>query len=240
MIIANGKGRMSTLAVDDDLDMNGRNVTNADVVSVNEHVTLVGAQRLPGKGFRSTERNGWGVSKDNNDIERKFWKDDFSVDSSSQYTNLLECPFVINNGVMTLTGETYKQFLQIPYDFVEQSRNGSVKVQISLKPASGFSSSGQMMHGVGLYNSELDYVFAGIKVDEQGQTFISTFGSGIYSAYFTNGKFIKEYSSSDVYTVEVVIGSNSISITNLGIGNHVTLSVTIPLNIFLPFHFLTK
>ena len=174
------------------------------------------------------------ISKDNGDIERKFWKDDFSVDSSSQYTNLLECPFVINNGVMTLTGETYKQFLQIPYDFVEQSRNGSVKVQISLKPASGFSSSGQMMHGVGLYNSNYDYVFAGIKVDEQGQTFISTFGSGIYSAYFTNGKFIKEYSPSDVYTVEVVIGSNSISITNLGIGNHETLSVTKPLNIITP------
>ena len=85
MIIANGKGRVSTLAVDDDLDMNGRNVTNADVVSVNEHVTLVGA-RLPGKGFRHVERNGWSMSKDNGDIERKFWKDDFSVDSSSQYT----------------------------------------------------------------------------------------------------------------------------------------------------------
>ena len=42
--------------------------------------------RLPGKGFRHVERNGWSMSKDNNDIERKFWKDDFSVDSSSQYT----------------------------------------------------------------------------------------------------------------------------------------------------------
>jgi uncharacterized protein YneR len=26
------------------------------------------------------------ISKDNGDVERKFWKDDFSVDSSSQYT----------------------------------------------------------------------------------------------------------------------------------------------------------
>lgn len=85
MLIANTKGRVSTLAVDDNLDMNGRNVTNADVVSVNEHVTLVGA-RLPGKGFRHVERDGWSMSKDNGDVERKFWKDDFSVDSSSQYT----------------------------------------------------------------------------------------------------------------------------------------------------------
>ena len=108
MILANGKGRMSTLAVDDDLDMNGRNVTNADVVSVNEHVTLVGAQRLPGKGFRSTERNGWGVSKDNNDIERKFFKDDFSVDSRELYTgNVADFTWdTANKEIMFYSGST--------------------------------------------------------------------------------------------------------------------------------------
>ena len=67
MIIANGKGRVSTLAVDDDLDMNRRNVTNADVVSVNEHVTLVGA-RFPGKGFKHVERDGWSMSKDRKSV----------------------------------------------------------------------------------------------------------------------------------------------------------------------------
>ena len=101
MLIANTKGRVSTLAVDDNLDMHGRNVTNAGVVSVNDHVTLVGA-RFPGKGFRHVERDGWYVSKDNNDIERKFWKDDFSVDTSSNYT-LSSGTITLEPGVLKLT-----------------------------------------------------------------------------------------------------------------------------------------
>jgi hypothetical protein len=42
------------------------------------------------------------ISKDNNDIERKFWKDDFSVDSSSQYefadgsTNFVQWSWIDN------------------------------------------------------------------------------------------------------------------------------------------------
>ena len=39
------------------------------------HPTLI-----PVGNYHNTEVDGWTVTKDNNDIERKFWKDDFSVD----------------------------------------------------------------------------------------------------------------------------------------------------------------
>lgn len=34
----------------------------------------------------NAQQDGFYITKDNDDVERKFWKDDFSVDSSSQYT----------------------------------------------------------------------------------------------------------------------------------------------------------
>jgi len=87
---AYGRETLASLPIDVDKNMNDRSLSNINSLQVNEHITITarGANRNlhPSLNRYDSETDGWYVSKDNNDIERKFFKDDFSVDSSSQYT----------------------------------------------------------------------------------------------------------------------------------------------------------
>lgn len=74
-------------------------VVGDGVNGVAGHPTLI-----PVGNYHNTEVDGWTVTKDNNDIERKFWKDDFSVDSSSQYTGDVASYTGWGTGEITTTG----------------------------------------------------------------------------------------------------------------------------------------
>ncbi len=87
---AYGRETLASLPIDVDKNWNDRSISNVNSLQANEHITITarGANRklYPSFNRYDSETDGWYVSKDNNDIERKFFKDDFSVDSSSQYT----------------------------------------------------------------------------------------------------------------------------------------------------------
>ncbi len=90
---AYGRETIATLPIDDDKDWKNREISNVKNLGVNEHITLLarGKKRnvYPALNRYDSETDGWYVSKDNNDIERKFWKDDFSVDSLPFYDNVI-------------------------------------------------------------------------------------------------------------------------------------------------------
>lgn len=72
------------------------------------------------------------ISKDNGDIERKFWKDDFSVDSSSQYTGDV-ASFTwdtVNAEITSTDGVSYKRIKYI--EPISDSALGA-KISFSLK-----------------------------------------------------------------------------------------------------------
>ena len=76
-------------------------VVGDGVNGVAGHPTLI-----PVGNYHNTEVDGWTVTKDNNDIERKFFKDDFSVDSTSQYTgDVGSFTWDTANGKLTHTSE---------------------------------------------------------------------------------------------------------------------------------------
>jgi hypothetical protein len=87
---AYGRETLASLPIDVDKNWNDRSISNVNSLQANEHITVTarGANRklYPALNRYDSETDGWYVSKDNGDVERKFWKDDFSVDSSSQYT----------------------------------------------------------------------------------------------------------------------------------------------------------
>ena len=87
---AYGRETLASLPIDVDKNWNNRSISNVNSLQVNKHITVTarGANRklYPALNRYDSETDGWYVSKDNGDIERKFWKDDFSVDSSNNYT----------------------------------------------------------------------------------------------------------------------------------------------------------
>ena len=87
---AYGRETLASLPIDVDKNWNDRSISNVNSLQANGHITITarGANRklYPALNRYDSETDGWYVSKDNGDIERKFFKDDFSVDSSSQYS----------------------------------------------------------------------------------------------------------------------------------------------------------
>ena len=103
---AYGRETLASLPIDDDKDWKNREISNVKNLGVNEHITLLarGKKRnvYPALNRYDSEIDGWHISKDNDDIERKFWKDDFSVDTSSNYT-LSSGTITLEPGVLKLT-----------------------------------------------------------------------------------------------------------------------------------------
>ena len=113
---AYGRETLASLPIDVDKNWNDRSISNINSLQVNEHITVTarGKKRnvYPALNRYDSETDGWYISKDNNDIERKFFKDDFSVDSSSQYTgDVADFTWdTANNLVKTVAGSGKRLF----------------------------------------------------------------------------------------------------------------------------------
>ncbi|MCK9327023.1 MAG: hypothetical protein M0P69_16140, partial [Bacteroidales bacterium] len=87
---AYGKETLVSLPIDVDKDWGDHSISNVKSLQANEHITITarGANRNlhPSLNRYDSETDGWHISKDNNDIDRKFFKDDFSVVSADLYT----------------------------------------------------------------------------------------------------------------------------------------------------------
>jgi hypothetical protein len=87
---AYGRETLASLPIDVDKNWNDRSISNVNSLQANEHITVTarGANRklYPALNRYDSETDGWHISKDNNDIERKFFKDDCTQDNSGQYT----------------------------------------------------------------------------------------------------------------------------------------------------------
>lgn len=145
---AYGRETIATLPIDDDKDWKNREISNVKNLGVNEHITLLarGKKRnvYPTLNRYDSETDGWYVSKDNGDVERKFFKDDFSVDSSSQYT-FNASNYTFGDGVVvgdTTPAESEKYFV------IEDPRVAGESFSVVWSSPSFFEQSGSQEPGI--------------------------------------------------------------------------------------------
>ena len=96
---------LSRATIRGNVDFNGGNLT--DVGTLQGTTIIAGAKSVVGyQNYVDADPATLVVSKD---VERKFWKDDFSVDSSSQYTgDVADFTWDTANGHITLSSTTPK------------------------------------------------------------------------------------------------------------------------------------
>jgi len=166
------------------------------------------------------------ISKDNGDVERKFWKDDFSVDSSDNYTNYENCPFTISDGVLTLTGNSYSQILTVPYDMYEQTQSGTVKARLVISPKFNMVAAASY-YGFCLYLDANRYSIFGIGITKTGMVQLYSY---VRSGSIGTNKSVNTsatYTGSETYTIDFEFSRTNVKITNVDFGTPISFNTPI-------------